>query len=102
MTVRMRHTRSHTRNRRAHHSLENKRFSTCEKCGATRVRHIACPQCGTYRKREVVDMDAAAKRKIDRKKNKLKAMGKDTGEKAAEADTEDKKTKATKAKKEDK
>lgn len=82
MTVRMRHTRSHTRNRRAHHALENKRFSACEKCGATRVRHIACPNCGTYRKREVVDMNAVQERKLARKNNKLKTMGKEVEAKA--------------------
>jgi len=80
----MRHTRSHTRNRRAHHSLENKRFSACEKCGATRVRHIACPNCGSYRKREVVDMNAVNERKLARKHNKLRTLGKETG---AEVDT---------------
>lgn len=68
MSIRMRHTRAHTGNRRSHHGLEEPRFSKCDKCGEKRVRHTACKNCGTYRGKEVVDVMA----KLDKKARKQK------------------------------
>ncbi|MBX4189405.1 50S ribosomal protein L32 [Candidatus Parcubacteria bacterium] len=53
MVVRMRHTRSHTANRRSHHSLKNPALSK-ESTGAVHLRHRANPKTGTYRGRKVV------------------------------------------------
>jgi ribosomal protein L32 len=70
MVVRMRHTRSHTRNRRSHHALTAPAISA-EKGGALNLRHRASPVSGTYRGRSVVDID----KKIEKKAAKSKARG---------------------------
>lgn len=79
MTVRMRHTKGHTANRRSHHALTEARYSLCANCKATHVRHQMCPTCGTYRGRAVIDAKAQAERRLTRRKEKLKAMGLHTG-----------------------
>lgn len=89
MSVRMRHTRGHTQNRRSHHALKEARFSKCESCGAEHVRHKMCPSCGTYRGRAVVDVAAQQARKEERKRAKLKSLGEDPNE--ASSDTADEK-----------
>ena len=76
MVVRMRHTRSHTANRRSHHALISPRMSKCE-CGAMRSPHRACAVCGKYNGKVVVDMVAKAARKAKKiqeakKENNLK------------------------------
>ena len=103
----MRHTRSHTKNRRSHHALSAPRLSKCANCGAEHIRHRMCGECGTYRGREVVDIVAQKERKIERAKNKAKSMGLDMKEvetKAREEEKVEKKEKvsATKEKKEKK
>jgi large subunit ribosomal protein L32 len=72
MVVRMRHTRSHTANRRSHHALKARSLAICE-CGAVRVPHRACAQCGRYRGRVVVDMAKKAQAKSVRKEKRAKA-----------------------------
>lgn len=78
MTVRMRHTRSHTANRRSHHALKEPRLSSCPDCKAPTKRHTMCASCGRYRGRVVVDMAA----KIEKKQEKAKAKAKARGEEA--------------------
>ncbi len=63
MSVRMRHTRAHTGNRRSHHALTAPRLSKCANCGAAHLRHRACEKCGTYRGRTVIDVVAKLEKK---------------------------------------
>ncbi|MCR4330368.1 MAG: 50S ribosomal protein L32 [Patescibacteria group bacterium] len=77
MSVRMRHTRGHTGNRRSHHALAAPRLSLCGKCGEGHLRHTMCGNCGTYRGREVVDVLAQVNRKASRAKAKAHELGKE-------------------------
>lgn len=67
MTVRMRHTRSHTNNRRSHHALSQPALSK-DGSGNLHLRHRLSKTTGTYRGRKVVDLTA----KIDKKAKKAK------------------------------
>jgi ribosomal protein L32 len=67
MTVRMRHTRSHTNNRRSHHKLENPAL-TKDESGNARLRHRLSPTTGVYRGRKVLDMSAKVEKKMAKKK----------------------------------
>ena len=73
MTVRMRHTHGHTRNRRSHHALTMPRLSKCVKCGALHLRHRMCVVCGTYKGREVIDVMSKIIKKEEKKKEKREA-----------------------------
>lgn len=68
MVIRMRHTRAHTRNRRAHHALEAKKTIVCPKCKADALPHRVCMNCGTYKGKEAINVLA----KLDKKKKKQK------------------------------
>jgi large subunit ribosomal protein L32 len=87
----MRHTKSHTANRRSHHALKGARFVVCEKCNKEHLMHRVCGNCGTYRGREVVDV---------MKKTLRLAKKAETKKPAETAESEVKKEK--KAKKEEK
>ena len=58
MVIRMRHTRSHTKNRRSHHGLKDQNLSKCSHCGAAHRPHHMCLECGYYNGRMVIDMKA--------------------------------------------
>ena len=73
MSVRMRHTSSHTANRRSHHALSEVRLATCQKCGAAFVSHRMCENCGFYKGRQVQDVLARASKREAKKKEKAKA-----------------------------
>lgn len=66
MVVRMRHTRSHTKNRRSHHALSKPALSKDE-AGNPHLRHRMNPATGTYRGRKVLDLSA----KLDKKAKAL-------------------------------
>ena len=81
MVVRMRHTRSHTANRRSHHALTEKVLLLCE-CGASRVSHRACPSCGRYNGRVVVDLVGKAAAKALKRERREGNSGRSVGNKS--------------------
>lgn len=66
MTVRMRHTRSHTNNRRSHHKLANP--AIVKESGSAHLRHRLNPTTGSYRGRKVVDLTLKLEKKAKRGK----------------------------------
>ncbi|HEY4497853.1 MAG TPA: 50S ribosomal protein L32 [Candidatus Paceibacterota bacterium] len=68
MVIRMRHTPSHTKNRRSHHALQSAATLSCAQCNAPTLPHRVCAHCGFYRGRKVVDV----LRKLDKKTRKAR------------------------------
>ena len=68
MVVRMRHTKSHTANRRSHHALAKTSFTKCENCSALKRRHTVCSSCGYYRGKKVLDLVKKAEKKVKKAK----------------------------------
>ena len=79
MVIRMRHTRAHRDNRRAHHALSGAGLVACSKCGQMRMKHRACPNCGTYKERQVTDVHAKVHKKEAKKKSKAAASQEKSG-----------------------
>jgi len=75
MVIRMRHTKSHTKNRRSHHALLATSFSKCANCQAPKRRHTVCPSCGYYRGKKVLDLV----KKTEKKQKKAKAKAAEAG-----------------------
>jgi large subunit ribosomal protein L32 len=61
MVIRMRHTRSHTANRRSHHALTSPEMAVCKNCGQMHRPHHMCLHCGFYKGRVVIDLLAKKK-----------------------------------------
>jgi large subunit ribosomal protein L32 len=61
MVIRMRHTRSHTANRRSHHALKSPEMAVCKNCSGMHRPHHMCLECGFYNGKMVLDL-AAKKR----------------------------------------
>ena len=97
----MRHTHSHTRNRRSHHALTEPRLSKCIKCGALHLRHTMCVTCGTYKGREVVDVMSKIIKKEEKKIAKREAK-KGVPEKASKKEKKEKEEKVEKSEKKEK
>lgn len=70
MTVRMRHTRSHTKNRRSHHKLAKPALSKDES-GNVHLRHRLSKTTGSYRGRKVIDLTKKLE-KLEKKVEKVK------------------------------
>ena len=68
MVVRMRHTRSQTKQRRSHHALSKPALSKDE-AGNAHLRHRISKVTGSYRGRKVIDMTA----KLDKRAQKAQA-----------------------------
>lgn len=73
MVNHMRHTRSHTGNRRSHHALVEPRLSRCNDCNAPHRRHRACENCGKYQGRVAFNATATIAKKEKKKKEREKA-----------------------------
>ncbi len=65
----MRHTKSHTANRRSHHALKKTNFVNCSNCKVFKKPHVVCSACGFYRGRKVLDLV----KKLEKKQKKAKA-----------------------------
>lgn len=53
MSIRMRHTRGHTGNRRSHHALKNTNIITDTKTGTSRLPHRIDEATGLYRGKQI-------------------------------------------------
>lgn len=82
MVVRMRHTRSHTANRRSHHALKSPEMAVCKNCGAMHRPHHMCLACGFYNGRIVIDMKAKAEARTARMTAKREAIRAEAGQPA--------------------
>jgi len=58
MSVRMRHTSSHTKNRRSHHALAATNLVTDKESGALRLPHRLDETTGMYRGKQIVSPKA--------------------------------------------
>ncbi|MEK7552196.1 MAG: 50S ribosomal protein L32 [Patescibacteria group bacterium] len=63
MVVRMRSTRAHTANRRAHHKLKTRDFVKCADCGSLKNNHQVCQICGKYKGRDVLGILSKVEKK---------------------------------------
>lgn len=70
MVVRMRHTKSHTANRRSHHALKAAKFVVDQDSQSAHLRHRVDMKTGLYKGRKVIDVVAkvAKKQKAPAKK----------------------------------
>ena len=70
MTVRMRHTRGHTRNRRSHHALAANSVVTDKESGALRLPHRLDESTGMYRGKLIVPERKAQIKEDSKRKEK--------------------------------
>jgi large subunit ribosomal protein L32 len=75
----MRHTRSHTGNRRSHHALKAPALSKCTNCGALHRPHHMCLECGFYKGKVVVDMAAKKQARAARMEAKKAMIAEQSG-----------------------
>lgn len=68
MSVRMRHTSSHTKNRRSHHALKNKLIVKDKESGALRLPHRLDETTGMYRGKQILPKKEVKAKKEDHKK----------------------------------
>ncbi len=72
MTVRMRHTRGHSNNRRAHHALEKPAVSLEGEAKVPHLRHRANPVTGTYKGRQVINVAKKIQKAAAKKNSQAK------------------------------
>src|SRR4051812_5587393 len=83
MSVRMRHTRSHTRNRRSHHALSGTNVVTDKETGNLRLPHRIDEKTGMYRGMLIVTKkEAKVKGKTEKKGEKSEVKKANTSPKA--------------------
>ncbi len=71
----MRHTRSHTANRRSHHALTAPNMAVCKNCEGHYRQHHMCLNCGFYKGRVVTDLLTKKKEREERISKKKEAIG---------------------------
>ncbi len=102
MVIRMRHTRSHTKNRRSHHALKASELAVCSNCGATHRPHHMCLSCGFYKGRMVMDLKAqkeSREARLNAKREAIKSQSEVIASTEAEAVSEAKPVENTEEKK---
>ncbi len=67
MVIRMRHTRSHTKNRRSHHKVANPAISIDKETGTPHLRHRVSLETGMYRGTKVLNTTKKVEKKIAKK-----------------------------------
>ncbi len=67
MVIRMRHTRSHTKNRRSHHALKAQALTKDRESQNFSLRHRMDPETGMYKGRQVVDLTKKLVKKAKKK-----------------------------------
>jgi large subunit ribosomal protein L32 len=82
MSVRMRHTSSHTKNRRSHHALVGTNVVVDKESGALRLPHRLDESTGMYRGKQIV-----SKREVKKAEKKEKAKKAHEHDKVATANT---------------
>jgi large subunit ribosomal protein L32 len=63
MVIRMRHTKSHTANRRSHHALTTPSHVTDKATGSVHMRHRVDMKTGMYNGKKVLDVVSAVAKK---------------------------------------
>lgn len=63
MVIRMRHTKSHTANRRSHHALATPSHVADKKTGSVHLRHRIDMKTGIYKGKKVLDVVAKVAKK---------------------------------------
>ncbi len=79
MVIRMRHTRSHTKNRRSHHALTAPEMTACKNCSGLHRPHHMCLHCGFYNGRQVMDLKSKKDAREARMQAKREAIKAQTG-----------------------
>lgn len=72
MSVRMRHTSSHTKNRRSHHALKDASIVKDKESGAHRLPHRLDEATGMYRGKQIIPTDELKRREERAKKRQTK------------------------------
>jgi len=67
MVVRMRATRSHTKNRRSHHALKDKKLTVDKETGVPHLSHRMCMTTGRYKGRKVIDVVSGSVKSVNKK-----------------------------------
>lgn len=81
MVIRMRHTRSHTANRRSHHALKSPELAVCKNCGGNHRPHHMCLECGFYNGKMVLDLvtkKSEREARMQAKREAIRAQAGDT------------------------
>lgn len=80
MSVRMRHTRAHTKNRRSHHALSEPSISINKEDGINQ-RHRVSPVTGKYKGTQVLEIKNKVNKKNKNKQEEIKEEKENSKEK---------------------
>lgn len=66
MSIRMRHTSSHTKNRRSHHALKNQKLVKDKESGNLRLPHRLDEATGMYRGKQIAPAKGTVKKSAEK------------------------------------